>query len=89
MKRIFTYTAVLALLATFSTAGHAGLSEDKNGVLHCTGASSCDSLKIACTNGHATFNQTSPTTGTCTVGAQSALGLTAKIKQSAMLKIRN
>jgi hypothetical protein len=89
MKRISTYTTVFALLAVFSSASYAGLSEDKNGVLHCTGASSCDSLKTACTNGHATFNQTSPTTGTCTVGAQSALGLKAKIKQSAMLQVRN
>ena len=88
MKRILTYTAVFALMAAFSTASQAGLSEDKNGVLHCTGASSCDSLKTACTNGHATYNQTSSTTGTCTVGAQAELGLKAKIKQSAMLKIK-
>jgi len=89
MKRISTYTAILALFTVFSTASYAGLSEDKNGVLHCTGASSCDSLKTACTNGHATYNQTSSTTGTCTVGAQSALGLKAKIKQSATLQVRS
>ena len=89
MKRITTYTAVLALSAVFSTASFAGLSEDKNGVLHCTGASSCDSLKTACTNGHATYTPTSTTTGTCTVGAQSALGLKAKIKQSPMFQVRS
>lgn len=89
MKKIITYTAVLALFAAFSTASHAGLSEDRNGVLHCTGASSCDSLKTACTNGHATYNSTSSTTGTCTVGAQSALGLKANIKKSAMVKASN
>jgi hypothetical protein len=70
MKRILAYSAVLALFTAFGTVSHTGLSEDDNGVLHCTGASSCKSLKTACENGHADYDETSPTTGTCAVGAQ-------------------
>jgi hypothetical protein len=77
MKTTFALSAVFALFTAFGTASHAGLSEDDNGVLHCTGKSSCQSLKTACENGHATYNQTSPTTGTCTVGASAPLGLKA------------
>jgi len=88
MKRAFAFSAVLVLFAAFGTAGHAGLSEDDNGVLHCTGKSSCASLKTACENGHADYNQTSPTTGTCTVGSSATLGFKAPANQPATMQLR-
>lgn len=88
MKTVFALSAVFVLFTAFSTASRAGLSEDDNGVLHCTGKSSCESLKTACQNGHATYESTSPTTGTCTVGSTAVLGLKARTSKPATMQLR-
>ena len=72
MKKRIAAGIALVLLTGIAISAHAGLSEDKNGVLHCSGKSSCNSLKAACENGKATYEPTGPTTGTCTVGSSSA-----------------
>src|SRR5690606_14752733 len=72
MKTRIAAGVALLLLTGIAASANAGLSEDKNGVLHCSCQSSCNSLKTACENGKATYEQTGPTTGSCTVGSSSA-----------------
>lgn len=86
MKSTITANIALVLLTGVAALGHAGVTEDRNGVLHCSGKSSCDSLKTACENGKADFDQTSPTAGTCTVGRSGAamlLPAVQKVRQAA------